>query len=69
MDKFEKITEKIDDFAVEHPTAYLALFCLGGFAVTIPLCVMVTKFTGKVYGKEMAKELAKAGVSLGYTHD
>jgi hypothetical protein len=67
--KFEEITDNMDDFATEHPVAYLAIACLGGLAVCMPLCALAYRYIGKVQGRECAKELMEAGVVLGYNHD
>ena len=69
MEKVYEMNEKVDNFAEKHPVAYLLICGLGGLAVTMPLCVLAYKYIGKVQGKAMAKELAAAGVQLGYNHD
>lgn len=66
--KFESILEEIDEFAIDHPTAYGVLVGIATLGISMPLCVVAAKYTGSAAGKSMAKELIDAGVRIGYTH-
>ena len=66
----DEMQERLENFANDHPFAFLAIFGIGGFAVTIPLCALVYRIVGKAAGKAAAKEfLDAAGVKLGYNHN
>lgn len=68
--KFEELSDKVDDFTVDHPTAYaVILTAVCTVVAAMPLCVAAYKYQGYVQEKAMAKELLEAGVKLGYTHD
>lgn len=64
-----QLNEKVTCVAEDHPVATTIGFGLLGLVAAMPLCVLAYKYVGKTAGKAAAKELIKAGVSLGYTHD
>lgn len=66
--KFELNTDKIDEFAENHPVAYLLIWSVGGVALTMSMCVLAYRYLGRQAGKSAAKELIDAGVHVGYNH-
>lgn len=73
MKKFEEIkntlVEKFSDLEDEHPYIWTGLVTGAGLVACVPLLIGCYKFYGQIEGKAIAKELAKAGVQLGYNHD
>ena len=71
--KFDELQEMLDEkvtcVADDHPVAVAVGGGILGLALALPLCWLGYRFAGKTAGKAAAKELAKAGVWLGYTHD
>ncbi len=69
-EKFEEtkntLVEKFNDFEFKHPYICTGLVTGAGLVACVPLLIGCYKFYGKIEGKAIAKELMKAGVSLGY---
>lgn len=60
----EKIQEKINSFAEDHPNAVVGVGYMIGFVVAVPITIASYKYFGRCTGKAVAKELVKNGVSL-----
>lgn len=60
----EKIQEKLEDFAEDHPNAVVGVGYAIGLVVAVPLTILSYKYFGRCTGKAAAKELIKNGASL-----